>query len=326
MSSVANRLRTTFLPGEDPDGSERRTVVDQPVVIYRPKRRKIIGLTFVVTAANMPLSKYATIIAALNSVDHVVVGLFVNVLNPPRGNHRAKAEKIRLIFQELREEFQVRQYDIVGHSIGGKIALLVAAMYDDEHWVRNIVALDPVDQSPVEFTNDVSSRRASIVGADDASAISIASKKGRRREDLTLESSQADIILTFTDTGYWIDKRHSAREIQKRNPSAKLMMHRNSYHMVYCDDEGQLSWKALMGRGKSNDRNQVVREETMTLIKDRATRTTISGNASGVITSAVGKAKKSVTSGIADLKGLGKDAQKKGTALAGMATLAKVMG
>ena len=33
-----------------------------------------------------------------------------------------------------------------------------------------------------------------------------------------------------------------------------------------------------------------------------------------------------LTNGIADLKGLGKEAQKKGTALAGVATLAKVMG
>jgi len=329
-STAANRLRTTFLPGVDPDGSERRTVADQPIVIYRPKPgRKIAGLTFVVTAANIPLSKYASIIAALNSVDHVVVGLFANVLNPPRGNHRAKAEKIRLVFQELGDEFQVRQYDIVGHSIGGKIALLVAALYDAENWVRSIVALDPVDQTPVEFTNDVSSRRMSILeraGADDASTISTASKTGRRRDNLSLESSKADITLTFTDTGYWIGKTHNAREIQRKNPSVKLLLHRNSYHMVYCDDEGQLSWKALMGRGMSSDRNQIVREETMALIKEKATRGTIAGHATGSITSVVGKAKKAVTNGIADLKGLGEEAQKKGTAMAGAATLAKVMG
>jgi hypothetical protein len=331
-STAANRLRTTFLPGEDPDGSERRTVADQPIVIYRPKPgRKIVGLTFVVTAANIPLSKYASTIAALNSVDHVVVGIFANVLNPPRGNHRAKAEKIRLVFRELRDEFQVRQYDMVGHSIGGKIALLVAALYDSENWVRNIVALDPVDQTPVEFTNDVSSRRMTILeragGADDASTSSTASKMGRgRRDNLSLESSKADITLTFTDTGYWIGKTHNAREIQRKNPSVKLVLHRNSYHFVYCDDEGQLSWKALMGRGMSSDRNQIVREETMTLIKEKAMRSTIAGHATGSITSAVGKAKKAVTNGIADLKGLGEEAQKKGTALAGAATLAKVMG
>lgn len=50
------------------------------------------------------------------------------------------------MFHELREEFKVNQYDIVGHSIGGKIALLTAALYDDENLIRNVLALDPVDQ------------------------------------------------------------------------------------------------------------------------------------------------------------------------------------
>ena len=237
-STAANRLWTTFLPGEDPNGSKHRTVADQLIVIYRPKPgRKIVDLAFVVTAANIPLSKYASTIAALNSVDHVVVGIFANVLNPPWGNHRAKAEKIWLEFRELRDEFQVRQYNMVGHSIGGKIALLVAVLYDSYNWVQNIGALDPVDQTPVEFTNDVSSRSEEDVdleragGADDASTSSTASKMGQgRRDNLSLESSKVDITLTFTDTGYWIDKTHNAREIQRKNPSVKLVLHNNSYH------------------------------------------------------------------------------------------------
>jgi pimeloyl-ACP methyl ester carboxylesterase len=57
-----------------------------------------------------------------------------------------KAERIPPIFHELREEFKVNQYDIVGHSIGGKIALLTAALCDDENLIRKVLALDPVDQ------------------------------------------------------------------------------------------------------------------------------------------------------------------------------------
>ncbi|KAL9182855.1 hypothetical protein ACHAXT_004134 [Thalassiosira profunda] len=345
MERVATRLRSTFVQEDLPDGSARRIVADQPVIVYPPRltSKKVAGMTFLVTAANMPLSKYTSIISALNSVDHVVVGFFVNVAKPVRGNHRAKAEKIREIFLELKGEYNVKKYDIVGHSIGGKIALLAAALFDEEKWIRSIIALDPVDQTPVEFTNNVLSEELAGTGrggeapppnpfkADDASGAAsevsnATTKRGRRRKNLSLESSGADITLTFTDTGSFVSKRHNAREIQKNNPSVKLVMHRNSCHMVYCDDDGLLSWKALMGRGKSADRNQLVREETLTLIKERALRATMSGHAAGKAKSVAGKAKQAVASAVDDLKELGEDAQKKGASLAGAATVSKVMG
>ena len=228
-------LQTTFVTA-DPEGSERRVVADQPVIIYRPKS-KAAGLTFVVTAANMPLSKYTSTISALNSVDHAVVGFFVNVAYPLLNNHRAKAEKIAQIFQELQEEFRVKQYDIVGHSIGGKIALLTATMYDEDNLIGSIVALDPVDQHPVEFTHETTQskkkgdtpppqnpfKEGTDASAEDASIATNDSRWGQRT-NLSLGYSKADITLTFTATGYWIDKKHNAREIQKYNPSAKLVM------------------------------------------------------------------------------------------------------
>jgi hypothetical protein len=367
---VKGKLSTTFLPGIDPDGSERRTVADQPIVIYRPtttanKSPVAGGLTFVVTAANIPLSKYNSIITTLTSMGHVVIGFFVNVLSPPRNNHRTKAQLISRIFNDIKEEFNVHQYNIVGHSIGGKIALLVTALFDEQNYICNILALDPVDQTPVEFTNDISAVSSGVGGAANANPRAKlkaliafhnenngagattptptpqdvqdnSKEEGGRRTNLTLASSQANITLTFTDTGYWIDKSHSARAIQKANPNIKLILHRNSFHMVYCDDDGLLSWKSLMGKGTSKDRNMVVREETLTLVKEMAMSSTTSSSGSqqqrGVTTvsgggkmmsSVVGKAKQAVTSGIADLKGMSDEAQKKGTALAGVAKLSK---
>lgn len=309
-----DKVIETFVPAEDPEGSERITIADQPIVIYKPRNNKVAGLTFVVTAANIPLSKYASIISALNSADHVVVGFFVNVINPPLSNHRIKAERIPMIFHELKDDFKVNSYDIVGHSVGGKIALLVAALYDEEHLVRNITALDPVDQSPVEFTNTVTK----------PSAVTKTTKKGRT--NLSLESSRADITLTFTDSGYFIGKKHNAREIQKNNPSAKIVLHRNSCHMVYCDDGGLLSWKALMGRGSSSDRNKVVREQTLQLIKDRIMQSSVTGNASGAVKSKVGKARKSISNKMKEAKEMKEEAQSKGKAFAGAAQAIKVMG
>ena len=362
---VKGKLSSTFLPGVDPDGSERRTVADQAIVIYRPTK-PVAGLTFVLTAANIPLSKYNSIISTLtSSADHVVIGFFVNVLSPPRNNHRIKAQLIARIFDEIKDEFNVRQYNIVGHSIGGKIALLVTALYDEQNYICNILALDPVDQTPVEFTNDVSAASGGG-GGGGANANPRAKLKaliafhnenngagatptptpqdvqdnseegGGRTTNLTLETSKANITLTFTDTGYWIDKSHNARAIQKSNPNIKLILHRNSYHMVYCDDDGLLSWKSLMGKGTSKDRNIVVREETLTLVKEMAisSTTTTSGaqqrnvavSGGKLMSSVVGKAKQAVTTGIADLKGMSDEAQKKGTALAGVAKLSKAMG
>mmetsp|Transcript_21090 Transcript_21090/g.34298 ORF Transcript_21090/g.34298 Transcript_21090/m.34298 type:complete len:358 (-) Transcript_21090:252-1325(-) len=355
------RLKSTFIPDEDPDGSERRTVASQPIIIFKPKKsKKIAGLTFVLTAANMPLSKYASTISALNAEDHVVVGFFINVFNPPRlGNHRVKAERMTQIFQELKGEFRVTQYDVVGHSVGGKIALLAVALYDEDNLIRSVVALDPVDQSPVEFTNEVSLTKTALSSSSSSSSnrnggappqnpsnnggdssTSSTSNGGRSpNKNLSLESSLADITLTFTDTGYFISKKHNAREIQKNNPSVKLVMHRNSYHMVYCDDDGLLSWKSLMGRGKSADRNQTIREETLTLIKERAMRSSSSSSstlnvsgkkatasgkkASGMMQSTVGKARRKVSNGVKELKGMGDEAQKKGRQVAAMS---RVMG
>eukprot|EP00581_Thalassiosira_minuscula_P002087 CAMPEP_0183737104 /NCGR_PEP_ID=MMETSP0737-20130205/51051_1 /TAXON_ID=385413 /ORGANISM="Thalassiosira miniscula, Strain CCMP1093" /LENGTH=359 /DNA_ID=CAMNT_0025971301 /DNA_START=47 /DNA_END=1126 /DNA_ORIENTATION=+ len=359
MDGLTGRLRKTFIPEEIPPGAERRTVVDQPVIIYRPKN-KIDGLTFVIGAANMPLSKYASIIAALNSENHVVIGFFVNILNPPLRNHRVKAERIAQIFQELKREFRVDTYDIVGHSIGGKIALLVTALYDENNLVRNITALDPVDQHPIEFTNETSKRKllrrasnatsngsarrlgganGSVNGSVLSSVNGDASPQDTPSTNLDLRSSRADITLTCTDSGYFINKKHNAREIQNFNPSVKLVMHRNSCHMVYCDDDGLISWKALMGRGKSADHNQRIRDETISLVKERAVRSNGKGKYNSKSTSKkksssngkkssggknmAGKAKKAMSNGMNDLNEIGRDAKRMGQQAAAMS---KVMG
>ncbi|KAL7500523.1 hypothetical protein ACHAWT_008344 [Skeletonema menzelii] len=309
MEKISSKISETFIPVDD-EGAERSEVAGQPVVVYRPKR-KVVGMTFVVTAANMPISKYASIINALTSVDHVVIGMYVNAITLNRNAHRMKAEAIPQIFEELKSEFRVNKYDIVGHSVGGKIALLTAALFDSEENIRNIVALDPVDQHPVEFTNDV--LKQAMLGGSKPQA------NGDKKSNLSLASSKADITVTFTDCGGIVGKKHHGREIQKKNPNIKLVLHRNAGHMVYCDDGGVLSWKSLMGKGQSADRNDVVKAEALYLIKEKAMKATISGSASGKASGVLAKAKKEWKSAKAELKELGEDAQKKGNAMAGAA-------
>jgi len=43
------------------------------------------------------------------------------------------------------------QYNLVGHSLGGKVALMVAAKFDVDH-ANKVIAIDPVDDKPRELT------------------------------------------------------------------------------------------------------------------------------------------------------------------------------
>lgn len=250
---------------------DRRDVAGQPVVIAMPKGSPA-GLTFLLTAANISLAKYLSIRDALLKIDQIVVGFYINALNPPRNNHRVKAEKVREMWKELRGEYRMRNYNIVGHSVGGKIALLVAAAYDDDASVRSIVALDPVDQTPPEFTN-----------ADPAM-------------NLSLGDVKANIAMTFTDTGFFVKKEHNARAINRANRETKLINHRNAGHMCYCDDDPRgikgLSWKAVMPSG-NEERNSVAKKEALRIITNEIASALQKGtkSAGGMIK----KAKKAVT-------------------------------
>lgn len=162
-------------------------------------------------------------------------------------------------------------------------------------------------QSPVEFTNE--------------SALKQANSNQKGRSNVSLTKSKADIIISCTDSGYFVSKAHNGREIQRLNPSCKLVLHRNTHHMVYTDDGGSISWKALMGNGTSPDRNQVVKEQTIQLIKERANNSLGAGVGKGV-----SKVVKSINDAGSDLKELGNDAEKKVNRLKGAAMFGKFMG
>jgi dienelactone hydrolase len=148
----------------------------------------------------------------------------------------------------------VDRYNIVGHSIGGKIALLVAALHNSDHSLRAIVALDPCDQSPSEFTQK---------------AIGV--------KNLDLMSSDVDITLTHTGSGFFIKKEHNAEVIQRYNRSKfKLVKHYGAGHMAYCDEEeGKMSWKGLMDMvekvndDKDPEKDKFARKDALELISTK---------------------------------------------------------
>lgn len=223
---------------------EEREVAGCNVVITKPTGTKTSGLTFLLTAANLPLSKYDSIRDALLSVGQIVVGFYINALNPLRKNSRVKAERVHEMFLIFKDEFRLNEYSIVGHSTGGKIALMVAALHDEHQQLNSIVALDPIDQKPVEFTN----------------------KEGFG-QNLSLKSSKADITVTVTEAAG--SPEHNGRSIHKFNQNVTLILHRNAGHMAYCDEGGALSWKSLMGAGNP-ERNELAKKDAIAIVKGKS--------------------------------------------------------
>uniref|UniRef100_A0A7S4K6Z7 Chlorophyllase n=1 Tax=Odontella aurita TaxID=265563 RepID=A0A7S4K6Z7_9STRA len=222
---------------------EQREVAGCHVVITKPPKSPS-GITFLLTASNMPLEKYDSIRDALLSIGNVVVGFYINSLRPLRRNHRVKAEHVREMFLILKNEFRMSEYSIVGHSVGGKIALMVAALHDADQVLNSVIALDPIDQSPVEFTNK------------------------ELGNNISLKGSKANITVTVTESGP-VSMEHNGRAIHKFNQNVELILHRHAGHMAYCDEGGKLSWKAAMGTGNP-EKSAKAKREAIELVKGRA--------------------------------------------------------
>lgn len=237
MSAVAS---TTEGNGEE------REVAGCHVVITKPPKTPV-GLTFLLPAANIPLSKYDSIRDALLSIGQVVVGFYINAFRPLRRNHRVKAEHVHEMFLILKDEFRISEYSLVGHSTGGKIALMVAALHDEHQVLNSVVALDPIDQKPVEFTN----------------------KEGFG-QNLSLKHSKADITVTVTEA--FGSPEHNGRAIHKFNQNVQLVLHRNAGHMAYCDEGGELSWKGVLGAVNpgNEERNEFAKKDAIAIIKGKS--------------------------------------------------------
>jgi len=241
-------------------GEERYLGKNVRVFIAKNSRlgARPVGITFVLTAANIPLSKYISIRDALLSINHVVVGYMINALNPPLRNHRTKAQNVRDVFDELATEMRgVDRFDIVGHSVGGKIALLVAALHNVDGALRNVLALDPVDQSPVEFTNQNKAKNLSLVPDADFTHNVL---------------KRTNITMTYTDTGFFVKADHNGRAIHRNNSqNTKLVNHRNAGHMCYCDAGGKISWGSVMKMADngSEERNKKCKEEVICILKEK---------------------------------------------------------
>ena len=242
-------------------------------------------VVFLLPGAMVSISEYNTLRDVILQQNHVVVSFFVNVLYPFRNNHRYHAQNVAKIFDAFLIRYSDRglqssSYGIVGHSCGAKVGLLVASIVDPGR-VSFVVALDPVDMNPIEFTNT----KGSNLPLDDGDDIdNNANPRADCKEDESCDDDSnfvrvkrqhqagADdkdahvhipLAITCTDGGLGISKDHDGEAIHKLHPATICYRHKDAGHMSYCDHGGGWAGKLMpdVGTKEGNEKAKVAAQE-----------------------------------------------------------------
>jgi len=167
----------------------------------------------------------------------VVVDYNYTNFSPYSRNHTRLANSIKEAFLYLKNEFHnVSKYGVIGHGIGGKIALMVAAMAEhNDSYLEFVLALDPIDKSPVQIANG------------------------------SLNFSKCKFPIFVTNTGSV--KINGASDIYSRHTGCiKILHHSGAGHLAYCDGTSELPyWNHRLNRG-TGERNTVIKRRTIKTI------------------------------------------------------------
>ena len=135
--------------------SEAALIKKFDVQIFKPEGTPT-GITVFLPGTMLKLEDYSSTYDVLGEQNQIVIGF--EKMNPfpiVGRSHEKMAEDVAKVVQEfLALEGNTSlpaKYNIVGHSLGAKVSLMVAAKYDIDS-VNIIIALDPVDDKPRELT------------------------------------------------------------------------------------------------------------------------------------------------------------------------------
>lgn len=135
--------------------SEAALIKKFDVQIFKPGGTPT-GITVFLPGTMLKLEDYSSTYDVLVEQNQIVIGF--EKMNPfpiVGRSHEKMAEDVAKVVQEfLALEGNTSlpaKYNIVGHSLGAKVSLMVAAKYDIDS-VNIIIALDPVDDKPRELT------------------------------------------------------------------------------------------------------------------------------------------------------------------------------
>ena len=187
MAAAASAVSSNDDDDDDIDKRESEICKKFSVKILKPRSISSPppkGITVFLPGTLLKLESYQSTYQILTDEDHhrqIVVGFTSMNPFPIIGrSHTQMAKDVVSVIRELRRvyrnvaEYQHlshSKYNIIGHSLGGKVALMVAAKYDIDN-VHTIIALDPVDDRPQELTypkppqsptTDLSNSKASAI-------------------------------------------------------------------------------------------------------------------------------------------------------------------
>ncbi|KAG7352024.1 hypothetical protein IV203_008072 [Nitzschia inconspicua] len=252
---------------------ETREIAGVNVTLSWPTDDDLIvkGVTFLLPGSMVSISEYNGLRDVLIEKDHLVVSFFINVLWPFFDNHQTQARKVRAIFDDLVSLYQnlPQLYSVVGHSVGGKIALLLTAVVDPSR-VGVVLALDAVDTNPVQFTNEKGGNfplKGSLEHVDPPTSGTAANVPPDPDSALQSKLRNIPIVLTCTDGGLGIPKNHNAEAIHRFN-STTTTFHRDEHagHMAYCDNGGGWAGKIMPDIG-TKEGNANARKNAQNLIR-----------------------------------------------------------
>lgn len=197
------------------------------------------GITFLLPGAMIAISEYDSIRNVLLHKNQIVLSFFTNVLTT---KHRTMASWVKDIFDVFRRQYNVQQkfekYSIVGHSVGAKIALIVAANAD-VHRVSTVISLDPIDMNPAEFTSG----------------------------NIKLVDATASLYITWAlAEGTGITTSNNPRAVYDTNPGAvvSFVEFQDAGHMAYTDNGGGLP--GLLMRSGTKEGNKRAHIDTLKLV------------------------------------------------------------
>lgn len=260
---------------------ETRRIGGVEVTLFWPDDdddNKVQGVTFLLPGSMIQISEYNGIRDVLLGMKHLVVSFFINVIWPPwdLDKHQTYARAVKTVFDELlrsqhnnSKDFP-SEYTVVGHSVGGKIALLLASDIDRDR-VKAVLALDPVDMNPVRFTNENGPNLPLDGTAEEGSHDTSQVVEGAAQERVGESDPQArrriPIVLTCTDGGLGIQKSHNAEAIHALHPTTRLYRHEHAGHMAYCDHGGGLAGMLMPDVG-TKEGNAAARNAAQTLVRE----------------------------------------------------------
>jgi len=205
------------------------------VTVSTPPRNPS-SATFLLPGAMISISEYNSIRDVLIKNNHVVLSFYCNVLTT---KHRIMAQSVKNIFDDFKRQYAFDSYNIVGHSVGAKVALLVATDIDVNR-ASTVVALDPIDMNPAEFTSG----------------------------NVKLSNAKSSLYITWaTAGGAGITNWNNPRAIYQSDPSAvtRFVDFQDAGHMAYTDNGGGLP--GLLMRSGTKEGNKRAHSGTLELVE-----------------------------------------------------------